>query len=175
MGVNSSCRSSGSLCPSAFPPLKAVATDWMDCNKELTAAGLHRIHTCFPFNPHSRNESFRGTRLGKDSERRAKKKEIYLFFIPSRILSSSERQSSERRAKKKEIYLFFNDYQIYYLKCNVVGISNLKSCPSLRGTRTFSKEKVRRGFLTYPIAINRTTRGKPLRLQKTSFFESTSP
>ena len=66
-----------------------------------------------------------------------------------------------------------NDYQIYYLKCNVV--SNLKSCPSLRGTRTFSKEKVRRGFLTYRIAINRTTRRKPLRLQKTSFFESTSP
>jgi hypothetical protein len=109
MGVNSSCRSSGSLYPSAFPPLKAVATDWMDCNKELTAAGLHRIHTCFPFNPHSRNESFRGTRLGKDSERRAKKKEIYLFFIPSRILSSSERQSSERRAKKKAnsfVFLF---------------------------------------------------------------------
>ena len=101
MGVNSSCRSSGLLCPSAFPPLKAVATDWMDCNKELTAAGLHRIHTCFPFNPHSRNESFRGTRLGKDSERRAKKKEIYLFFIPSRILSSSERQSSEKNFRIK--------------------------------------------------------------------------
>ena len=101
MGVNSSCRSSGLLCPSAFPPLKAVATDWMDCNKELTAAGLHRIHTCFPFNPHSRKESFRGTRLGKDSERRAKKKEIYLFFIPSRILSSSERQSSEKNFRIK--------------------------------------------------------------------------
>ena len=28
-----------------------------------------------------------------------------------------------------------NDYQIYYLKCNVVGISNLKSCPSLIGGR----------------------------------------
>ena len=67
--------------------------------------------------------------------------------------------------------IILNDYQIYYLKCNVVGISNLKSCPSLRGTRTFSKEKVRRGFLTYRIAINRTTRGKPLRLQKTSFFD----
>ena len=26
-----------------------------------------------------------------------------------------------------------NDFQIYYLMCNVVGISNLKSCPSLRG------------------------------------------
>ena len=64
-----------------------------------------------------------------------------------------------------------DDYQIYYLKCNIVGISNLKSCPSLRGTRTFSKEKVRRGFLTYRIAINRTTRGKPLHLQKTSFFD----
>ena len=101
MGVNSSCRSSGLLCPSAFPPLKAVATDWMNCNKELTAAGLHRIHTCFPFNPHSRKESFRGTRLGKDSERRAKKKEIYLFFIPSRILSSSERQSSEKNFRIK--------------------------------------------------------------------------
>ena len=101
MGVNSSCRSSGLLCPSAFPPLKAVATDWMDCNKELTAAGLHRIHTCFPFNPHSRKESFRGTRLGKDSERRAKNKEIYLFFIPSRILSSSERQSSEKNFRIK--------------------------------------------------------------------------
>ena len=81
MGVNSSCRSSGLLCPSAFPPLKAVATDWMDCNKELTAAGLHRIHTCFPFNPHSRNESFRGTRLGKDSERRAKKKANSFVFL----------------------------------------------------------------------------------------------
>jgi len=31
------------------------------------------------------------------------------------------------------------------------------------------------GFLTYRIAINRAKRGKPLRLQKTSFFESTSP
>ena len=101
MGVNSSCRSSGLLCPSAFTPLKAVATDWMDCNKAHTAAGLHRIHTCFPFNPHSRKESFRGTRLGKDSERRAKKKEIYLFFIPSRILSSSERQSSEKNFRIK--------------------------------------------------------------------------
>ena len=52
----------------------------------------------------------------------------------------------------------------------LLEISNLKSCPSLRGTRTFSKEKVRRGFLTYRIAINRSTRGKPLRLQKTLFF-----
>ena len=42
-------------------------------------------------------------------------------------------------------------------------------------TQSIRKEKVRRGFLTYRIAINRTTRGKPLRLQKTSFFESTSP
>ena len=114
MGVNSSCRSSGLLCPSAFPPLKAVATDWMNCNKELTAAGLHRIHTCFPFNPHSRKESFRGTRLGKGSERRAKKKEIYLFFIPSRILSSSERQSSERREKKNQAWLIFFPSRILF-------------------------------------------------------------
>ena len=57
----------------------------------------------------------------------------------------------------------------------LLEFSNLKSCPSLRGTRTFSKEKVRRGFLTYRIAINPATRGKPLRLQKTLFFESTSP
>ena len=30
-----------------------------------------------------------------------------------------------------------NDYQIYYLKCNVVGISNLKSCPSIKGDSFF--------------------------------------
>ena len=108
MGVNSSCRSSGSLCPSAFPPLKAVATDWMDYNKELTAAGLHRIHTCFPFNPHSRNESFRGTRLGKDSERRAKKKAnsfVFLFRAASYLRRNDKVVKGERR--KKKIHLFF--------------------------------------------------------------------
>ena len=50
-----------------------------------------------------------------------------------------------------------------------------KGVPNASEVFLFSKEKVRRGFLTYRIAINRTTRGKPLRLQKTLFFESTSP
>ena len=151
MGVNSSCRSSGLLCPSAFPPLKAVATDWMNCNKELTAAGLHRIHTCFPFNPHSRKESFRGTRLGKDSERRAKKKEIYLFFIPSRILSSSERQSSERRAKKKEIYLFFIPSRILSSSERQSSEKNfrIKLNPEVNNRHSNNLSIVRHGQTTY--------------------------
>ena len=64
---------------------------------------------------------------------------------------------------------------IYYKCFLLIAKTYLKSCPSLRGTRTFFTKKVRRGFFTYRIAINRTTRGKPLRLQKTLFFESTSP
>ena len=45
-----------------------------------------------------------------------------------------------------------------------------KAVPLKGGRELFSEEKVRRGFLTYRIAINRTTRGKPLRLQKLSFL-----
>ena len=50
-----------------------------------------------------------------------------------------------------------------------------KAVPLKGGRELFSRKKVRRGFLTYRIAINRPTRGNPLRLQKTLFFESTSP
>ena len=50
----------------------------------------------------------------------------------------------------------------------LLEFSNLKSCPSLIGGRELFLRKVRRGFLTYRIAINRTTRGKPLRLSLAS-------
>ena len=45
-----------------------------------------------------------------------------------------------------------------------------EAVPLEGGRELFSRKKVRRGFLTYRIAINHTTREKPLRLQKTSFF-----
>ncbi len=50
-----------------------------------------------------------------------------------------------------------------------------KAVPLKGGRELFSEKKVRRGFLTHRTKINHTTRRKPLRLQKTSFFESTSP
>ena len=40
-----------------------------------------------------------------------------------------------------------------------------------KGRELFSEKKVRRGFLTHRTTINHTTRGKPLRLQKTLFFD----
>ena len=45
-----------------------------------------------------------------------------------------------------------------------------KAVPLKGGRELFSRKKVRRGFLTHRTAINHTTRGKPLRLQKLSFL-----
>ncbi len=45
-----------------------------------------------------------------------------------------------------------------------------KGVPNASEVFLFSEKKVRRGFLTHRTTINHTTRGKPLRLQKTSFL-----
>jgi len=58
----------------------------------------------------------------------------------------------------------------------LISFKKLKKAVPLKGGRElFSEKKVRRGFFTYRIAINRTTRGKPLRLQSLIALESTSP
>lgn len=46
-------RLAGLLACSPHPPsrLTTVVKDWVSAFKELTAAGLRRTFTCFPFNP----------------------------------------------------------------------------------------------------------------------------
>ena len=72
---------------------------------ELTAAGLYRNCTCFPFNPRPRKRPYEEQDAAKIVQVERNTKKACFFLIPRRSLSYLKIVQVERNTKKSLLFL----------------------------------------------------------------------